>query len=325
MTCYTPLIAFRAKDPNASDSSYITFKSDDQYIYQDLQLPCGKCLGCKLDYARQWAIRCVHEASLHEKNCFLTITYNDENCPQSLNKIDFQLFMKRLRFKYPKQKFGQISYFMCGEYGEKFSRPHYHVCLFGFDFPDKKFIKNGSQGDKLYTSEILDSLWEQKGHCWIGDVTVASASYVARYTSKKVGTKLDSDYYGTRLPEFTLCSRRPSVGLRWIEKYHHDVFNYDLVYLDGKKQRPPRYYDKFLEKIYPNFHENVKIKREENSLLISKSDDSTLQRRNTIHEVQLLRQKNISRPYESESSDNSDRTKLYDQRVVDYYNQLLKE
>ena len=82
-------------------------------------------------------MRCLHEASLYDNNCFITLTFNDEYVMPSLDKSIFQKFMKRLRRMFPDAR---IRYFMCGEYGDKLSRPHYHACLFGFDFPDLRIV-----------------------------------------------------------------------------------------------------------------------------------------------------------------------------------------
>lgn len=320
MPCYSPLQAFRVRDPSSGELSISFNPNCDDYLHE-LKLPCGKCIGCKLDYARQWAIRCTHEASLHDKNCFLTLTFNDDHVPHSISKLDWQLFMKRLRKRFPKRLYGQISYFMCGEYGDKFSRPHYHACLFNFDFPDKVFLKKTSNGDSLYSSEILDSLWGFKGHCWIGSVSMESAAYVARYVTKKVNGDFSGSYYRDRLPEFTLASRNPSIGLRWIERYYPDVYNHDSVVMKGVFSRAPRYYDKFYEKNFPNEYLSLKSKREASLIDKCNSSDNSLFRLNTIHEVQLLRQKKITRSFESDLLESdSFAINLYDQHVVDYHN-----
>ena len=85
------------------------------------QVPCGKCAECLLERARDWSIRCLHEAKMHEHSAFVTLTYADENLPadRKLNHFDFQLFMKRLRKEYGEG----IGFFMCGEYGEQTQRP----------------------------------------------------------------------------------------------------------------------------------------------------------------------------------------------------------
>ena len=110
-------------------------------------------------------------------------------------------FLKRLRRAYPD---AVIRYFGCGEYGEELGRPHYHLCIFGFDFPDKVFHKM-SCGFKLYRSETLNKLWSH-GHCLIGALTFESAGYVARYCTKKVTGALADDHYKGRTPEFALIS-----------------------------------------------------------------------------------------------------------------------
>jgi hypothetical protein len=133
MPCYFPITAWRSKDgKNEAGKWPVVFKPTAGYLDKELKLPCGRCIGCRLERSRQWAVRCVHEASLHEKNCFITLTYSPENLPKdgSLDVSHFQKFMKRFR-----KRFGPgIRFFHCGEYGESLSRPHYHACIFGFDF-----------------------------------------------------------------------------------------------------------------------------------------------------------------------------------------------
>lgn len=316
MPCYTPLTAFRAKAPEDSHS-YITFCDSDPFIFLKMSLPCGKCLGCRLDYARQWSVRCVHEASLHERNCFLTLTYDETHVPYSLVPEHWSNFMKRLRFKYFGSAKSNVRYFMCGEYGAKLSRPHYHACIFNFDFDDKAFFKNNKHGDRLFISDSLQSLWGH-GYCWIGDVTQRSAGYVARYTAKKLRGDNDSFYQG-RVPEFSFASRRPAIGADWFKKFYTDIYNYDVCVVNGVKQRPPRYYDKLLEKYYPEFFEAIKICRESLAPLASDSPA----RKTDIHEVQLLRQSSITRDFECSDAVPIS-VQLYDQRSIDYNRAIIK-
>lgn len=230
MPCYHPIPVWllpNVKSKNGKAS--ISFKDPYAKPSKDrvpLLLPCGRCVGCRLSRSRQWAVRCVHEASLYENNCFITLTFSPlfENLNNSLMKTDFQNFMKRLRKKFvpkipngldQKQKeewlrIHGIRFFHCGEYGTKGERPHHHACLFNFDFPDKELwsVKNGV---RLYRSEILERLWSvrvteekaeyfddkdlfiedgkiyaKQGFCTIGDVTPDSAAYVAGYMLKKI-------------------------------------------------------------------------------------------------------------------------------------------
>ncbi|AXL15553.1 replication initiator protein [Microviridae sp.] len=190
------------KNENEHDS----FVMDNRYY----TIPCRQCLGCRMDYAKQWAIRCMHEASLHENNVFLTLTYDQNNIPNFGNLIyrDFQLFIKRLRKKYPREKGDEISYFVAGEYGEKTLRPHYHAIIFNFDFSDKKFLKKSFSKENYYTSEICSNLWNNQGHIIIGSVTFQSAGYVARYISKKQGMNQDHSFYDQKPDDFVNVSNQ---------------------------------------------------------------------------------------------------------------------
>ena len=247
MACFHPLKAFRTA------GGEIIFNPHRQDTVADLTLPCGQCVGCRLERSRQWAIRCVHEASLHKENCFITLTYAPEHLPKdnSLHYRDFQLFMKRLRKRFPDFK---IRFYMCGEYGENFGRPHFHACLFNWNFPDRKLFFTSKHGDKVYRSDTLEELWTF-GLCSIGEVTFKSAAYVARYIMKKVtGKNAYAHYYEIdddgvsretpRTPEFTKMSLKPGIGAGWFDKFKFDVYPHDYVIVNGKKVKPPRYYDK---------------------------------------------------------------------------------
>ena len=230
-------------------------------------LPCGQCVGCRLERSRQWAIRCVHEASLYEDNCFITLTYNNQYLPPdgSLRVRDFQLFMKRLRRSHGPN----IRFYHCGEYGEQYGRPHYHACLFNFDFVDKRPWKQLRE-NTLYRSAELERLWPY-GHSSVGGLTFQSAAYVARYIMKKVNGKAAEDHYEKvdpetgeihRLtPEYTTMSRRPGIGKGWLEKYSGDVYPGDFVVLNGKKMRPPKFYDVQYELMEPEEMEGIKKRR----------------------------------------------------------------
>lgn len=237
MACFSPLTAWRSRERTSSGKRGVVFKMNQGYANERLEVPCGQCIGCRVTKARQWAVRCVHEASQHKENCFVTLTYNDENMPGEVKVRDVQLFMKRLR-----QRTGvKMRYFCVGEYGERFSRPHYHLLLFGFDFRDKKYWC-GSGLSRQYRSELLESLWTV-GYSTVGTVTPASASYVAQYCTKIITGKKAKEHYGERAPEFAVMSRRPGIGSPWIEKYASVLFDRDFVVVDGgKKVAIPKYY-----------------------------------------------------------------------------------
>lgn len=270
MPCYHPIQAFRSINANKNGKYPLIFKKDSPYANRNdsISVPCGNCIGCRLEYSRQWAIRCVHEAQVHEENSFLTLTYDDENIPEnwSINKEDITKFFKRLRKRYEGKT---IRYFQAGEYGDKTLRPHYHICLFGHDFEDKILWKK-TEGGNLYTSEILKELWPF-GYNVIGDVTFESAAYVARYIAKKINGK-GAEHAYTRVdeetgevfqvePERATMSRRPGLGKVWYEKFKSDVFPKDFITIRGKKMFSPKYYTKNLESEDPELFEKIKSKR----------------------------------------------------------------
>jgi len=177
MPCFRPLSAYR------TDDGQIVFNvtRSDSLRFTALVLPCGKCVGCYLERSRVWAVRCMHEAQCHDVSSFITLTYSDENLPyqSSLHYPDFKKFCRRMRALK-----GPFRFFMAGEYGELHDRPHYHACVFGLSFPDRKLFKRSGSGFNLYTSAELSRLWPY-GHASVGDLSFESAAYVARYCVKK--------------------------------------------------------------------------------------------------------------------------------------------
>lgn len=260
-----------------------------------LTIPCGGCIGCRLEKSRQWAVRIAHENKLHELSIFLTLTLAPEHIPDtgSISKQHVQLFLKRLRQKlvrdyksinpppYHPDSLPRIRYFACGEYGENFERPHYHAIVFGMDFADKKIAKENKQGDPLYTSKVLDEIWGL-GHCWIGQVTNQSAEYVARYTMKKVNGDQAKTHYqkidthtGELIqiqPEFILMSRVPPIGQRFYEKFKKDIFPSDEVIVKGKPTGVPKRYNLNYQEENPDAYELIVEKRKAKALLRKKDN-----------------------------------------------------
>lgn len=229
----------------------IRFKGPD--FQPNLELPCNRCLSCKLRKAKEWALRCWHESQMHEESAFITLTYADENLPEyeDLDHRDFQLFMKRLRTNTGRR----ISFFMCGEYGDQTHRPHYHVLLFGYFPPDAKYLTTRN-GSRYYKSEKLDKYWRQ-GFTDTSHVSYKSAGYIARYTLKKQMprtatqeryTYLDTNGdLQTRKFEYIRMSNNPAIGLSWIKKYAEQTIQNDYVLdPDGNKCPVPRYYLEYL-------------------------------------------------------------------------------
>lgn len=246
-----------------------------------LTIPCGQCIGCRLERSRQWATRCLHEASLYEENCFVTLTYSEDKIPPfgSLRKRDFQLFMKRLREYFPSSR---IRFFHCGEYGSLTKRPHYHCLLFNFDFPDKELwsVRNGLP---VWRSPILEKLWPD-GQSEIGSVTFESAAYVARYVVKKVTGEAAAEHYlrvdedtgeCVRIePEYCTMSRRPGIGADWYAKFGMEVFPADSVVVRGHLSPVPRFYGSLFELAAPAEYRKIKARRKRRA----KPEDSTPER-----------------------------------------------
>lgn len=272
MKCHGPLHGWYSKDRTAAGKRKVVFDFSEAYADMPVDVPCGQCAGCLLERARQWAVRCVHEASLWESNVFVTLTYSAAEVPMvgglcTLRPRDFVLFMKRLR----KTRDG-VRFFQAGEYGS-LGRPHHHVLLFNCGFPDRVFLR-GEGKSRLYRSRELESLWPY-GFSSIGEVTFESAGYVARYTLKKqlfgvpgsdrrfpvTMSPLDREGSG-RIGEYVTMSRRPGIGAGWYEKFGREVFPSDeLIVRGGFRMKPPRFYEERFGRENPKALREVKRKR----------------------------------------------------------------
>ena len=332
MPCYYPRQGWRAKKVNESGKRSIVFNPRYAFMDMPITVPCGQCIGCRLEKSRQWAIRITHEASLYDNNCFLTLTYDNEHLPKDGNlvKQHFTKFMKRLRKNYGKKNpyyrcsdplrwkewndnvNNKIRYFMCGEYGEQLGRPHYHAIIFNFDFDDKELL-HVKQGIPLYTSEKLSRLWtdentgKNRGFCTIGQVTFESAGYVARYCTKKVSGAAKEDHYKSvdaisgeiiqKEPEYAQMSKKPSIGKAWFDQYYLDIYRHDVMSVRCRDMRPPKYYDKEFEKIDPKRMAYLKKQRLDNAI---DNPENEYQRLLTKCELQHLKARKLHRSYEND-------------------------
>lgn len=201
-----------------------------------------------MEQARQWAVRITHEAQSHKQNAFITLTYADEHLPEhnSLQYDDLQKFWKRMR-----KRFGKLSYYAVGEYGDTTKRPHYHACIFGHDFAEGRTILK-TNPNLLWTHPALEAVWGL-GHVSVGALTYQTASYTASYVTKKLGgekqyVRLDVDS-GELIPLIqprAFMSLNPAIGKGWVEKYGMNVYDRDYVVIQGTRQKPPKMYDKWL-------------------------------------------------------------------------------
>lgn len=221
----------RIDDVNSVEEAKLKY---EKFGHRLMLLPCGKCPGCLKARRKQWAVRCQMESLYHSVSCFVTLTYDDANCPSKLVKKHFQEFIKALRNDGYK-----LRYFGCGEYGSKTHRPHYHIILFGYMPTDLKASHKSDAGFWCYTSHYLDSIWN-KGLVVVNEFTPETAAYVAGYVDKKLISQDDS---------FILMSTRPGIGRQYIEEHLGHIYSYDKIVINyGSHQLGvPRYFDKVAE------------------------------------------------------------------------------
>lgn len=316
MACYHPRYAFRRKEgPDPVTGKWplvfnpVNGLTDEKSV---VPIPCGYCVGCRLEHARQWAVRCIQESKMYKQNCFITLTYSDEHyierCPNgSLNKDDFQLFMKRLRHECEREiqkidgkkviRSAGIRYYHCGEYGGIKGRAHHHAAIFNHRFSDEEYYTTRS-GNKFYKSEQLESLWRY-GLCDIGELTPESAAYISGYIGKKI-MKNQWFVYGKdkKIAPFQTMSRRPGIGKSYVEKYGSTMLQRDSVIIEGLEQKLPRYYTNLFEKINP---EKVKLNKIERMKKINK-EDNTAKRLKVREEIKVIQLKRKKRSMQNETT-----------------------
>lgn len=229
--------------------------------YKAIDIPCGKCILCQQEKARQWGVRITHEAQFWEENCFATLTYNEKNLPQygSLNYEHLVKFWKRMRKNY-----GAMRYYAVGEYGDESLRPHYHACIFGHAFAaDRKILRETPS--LLWTSPQLEDAWGL-GNVMVGALNFQTAQYTASYVLKKLTAgkqyvRVDEET-GELIPLIqprAFMSR--NLGRQWWDQYGHHTTAHDYVVINGIKHKPPRAYDRWLGEVNQLKIEEIKNRR----------------------------------------------------------------
>ena len=300
--------------------------------YNIIKLPCGRCIGCRLAKAKEWAVRIMKEAQTSSTACFITLTFDEEKlfdwfynveklgekkarekAKQLLWTLDvktFQKFMKRLRKDIAPLK---VRFFHCGEYGSLKGRPHHHAIIFGYDFPDKEKISYKKLKGKIieyYVSPQLSQLWKFGYHI-ISDVTEESAGYCARYVTKKVNGDLSDLYYNGRKKEYITMSRNHGIGYDWFVQFGHtDCYPQDFLLTSKQyKIKPPRYFDKLYDLDNPEAFSIIKKNRESisrkmmmdvNSL---SAQEDRKERQSVIDELNSLKLKRLKRCLEDKNLD----------------------
>jgi len=289
MACYYPMQMVRY---GSGDVEYLGPAGDNPmtFTYRDpgtldfkkfFTVPCGKCIGCRLEYSRQWAVRCMNELKTTEgQSWFLTITYDNDHLPRrtfqaeetgvrvempTLRPKDLQDFFKRLRERLRRAGKPDIRYYACGEYGDELKRPHYHAIVFNLNLDDLVYYKS-IRGHEYYNSSFLDSVWANQGFIVCSDVSFEACAYVARYVMKKAKGPAGISYASDNNleEEFVRMSRRPGIGYQYfldhkdemykIEKDHYGVKhikNDSMGFYPSNngpiKLKPVKYYDKLFD------------------------------------------------------------------------------
>lgn len=296
MQCTRPVHGYYAKRANRMEGGRpvrsVVFTQAAGFTDMPVSLPCGKCLGCRMEYARQWAVRCEHELKLWESNCFVTLTYDEKCVPhtdsglQTLSLRDVTLFWKRLR----KQLGTRIRYFQCGEYGETTGRPHYHAIVFNWWPAD--CVRDGGKsksGEDLYRSKMLEEVWGY-GRCTVQVANFKNANYVARYVTKKLVNP--SDGSDDRRREFLSMSRRPGIGHYYAEAHLEEWYARDELVSNGVTMRPPKYYEGLLAKRSEKLLSFVKSQR---AKVASEVESKRVQSGGvTHHSVEVVREARLN-------------------------------
>lgn len=260
---------------------------------QGFQFPCGKCIPCRLNTAREKAIRAWHETQSSD-GIFLTLTYNDENLKNpKLDYKDFQLFMKKLR----KTTNERINFTVTGEYGDLKKRPHWHTLLFNYRPSDQKKLRETDLQHTVYTSDQLTKTWN-KGNTEYGDITIESAGYVSRYAAKKLvhGKDQDHDFHPIHR---TSCKN--AIGKTWISKNYLHTFTNGFIYgPNGEKLKIPRYYKDWCKQHHPDLFRHYelqiqpKIILETNKIENERWQEYLLNIKHTKDYKNTLKPKNVS-------------------------------
>lgn len=297
MPCYHPMSAWQKtdgtiiihgdiRDANRKRSpKSLIAKGINPLTDKKIVIPCGQCIGCRLEYSRQWADRCYLESKMHEHNYWLTLTYDEDhikdllkasikrdtgeiiNAPM-LRKKDLTGFIKRLREHWQrKYNITGLKFYGCGEYGTQNHRPHYHISIFGLDIPDIQlwFTKDGFP---TFRSAEIENIWG-KGRLTINRNTWQTSAYTARYMLKKLKGREAKEQYEKAgvTPEFTICSRNPGIGKSYYDTHKEEIYAKDeIAYLKAKggaqTRKPPKYFDRLYKAENPEGYAAHQKRRE---------------------------------------------------------------
>lgn len=301
MSCYHPITMYRrvgTKETTFKSKRILARNGSEKYRiepgWEELQIPCGQCIGCRLTYSRQWAQRIQKESLSWEQNWFLTLTYDPMWVPRKevLNKETGELitgmplvpehltaFIKKLRRRWEYQHHHTgIRFYACGEYGEEHERPHYHICLMNFPIePDSLELQfHNWLGDPIFKSKEIEKLWRY-GITTIGALTWQSAAYVARYMVKKQKGPESDKYYESKgqIKEFVRMSLKPGIAREWYEQHKDEIYKTDEVFVPKRgggtiRLKPALYFDRLYDATNPEEMKKIKLQRKEGGIKAQK-------------------------------------------------------
>jgi len=246
MKCADPILCYT--DSNGKRRfRHFTLANPDFKKFAQQVFSCGKCLFCRKKKSYELASRCVLHASLYDKNCFLTLTYDEkkQGYNNELRYSDIQKFKKRLRQECIRKENKKIEIFNVHEYGRN-GKKHWHLIIFNHDFDDK-IIFTRKNSIPLYTSKTLERLWPF-GFNTIGDVTEASAMYQAQYMEKDI--RLNYSFSKKKSK-----SNHSGIGRAYFQKHFRDILRLGYIPINGQKLPVPRYFQRLAHKHYCHFYD----------------------------------------------------------------------
>lgn len=244
------------------------------------KVPCGTCYHCRMTKVNEWYTR-MYLQTLYSNHCyFVTLTYDVEQMtqkeleetfacvhnfnskhvemlsPLTLCKRHHQLFFKHFR-KICKTEYSQpfqCQYYLVGEYGSTYGRPHYHMILWTNQPLDYVHI---NEDKHINHDSILWRAWHKgavqcidlKEDFELGQNQKKVFRYVAKYVQKKqdynnlVTYKLHfknylnlkdnetnqdkvidtfNDYW-KKFGDYMCCSKQPAIGVGYFNDYKDEL------------------------------------------------------------------------------------------------------
>lgn len=308
---------------------YVYHRNNERYQL----IPCRNCIGCRLDYSRQWANRGYLEMKYHKETWFVTLTYDDDHLPLPeevttkdgitytdngkwntgiLDKNHFTRFLHDIRQIYEREtgKTG-IKFMGCGEYGDpkKTFRPHYHFILYGIEFPTKTLYEpRFSEGNVYYRQKWIEQAWKY-GISNVSEANWQTIAYVARYITKKINGEGSEDQYAAagKIKEFFRASR--GIGKQYYIDNKDKIYKTDKITVAHGDQAitstPPKYFDYLLEKEDKEKSKKLKKKRirlSENSFkkMLEKTEKTYVDELEVMERTHEQRSKALTRKLEKE-------------------------